>query len=351
MYSKCGLLKDARQMFDKMIERDRISWNSMIAGYAEHTHDEEALKLFEEMQRVGFKPDHFTFSNVLSVCAALAALGQGRHVHAQIISTGFESDVGVGNALVDMYAKCGSIEDARQVFDKMPKRNIISWNAMIVGYAQHGDGNETLVLFEQMQHAHVKPNKITFVGILAACNHRGLVDEGRHHFDSMSIDYGIIPEADHYSCMVGLLGRAGCLDEAEDLINKMPFEPDAVIWGGLLAACRLYNNMELGKRVAEYLFELEPQSSAAYVALSNIYASCGSWDYVAKMRKLMKDKVLKKEPGCSWIEVKNKVHVFIVEDQSHPQTKQIYETLEVLAGQMKEAGYVPDTTIMLNDME
>lgn len=298
-------------------------------GYAEHVHDEEALKLFEQMNLGGFKPDHFTLSSVLGVCASRASIGQGRDLHAHVVSSGMESDVAVGNALIDMYAKCGNIDDARQVFDIMPKQNIISWNAIIVGYAQHGHGNEALKFFGQMQRAAMKPNNITFLGVLTACNHVGLVDDGWNYFYSMSPDYGVSPEPDHYACMVDLLGRAGCLTEAEDLIHKMPFEPDAVTWGCLLAGCRLHNNAELGQRVAQYLFDLEPQSSAAYILLSNIYAACGRWDCVAKVRKLMKDKGLKKEPGCSWIEVKNKVHIFIVDDESQLQVRDICNVREI----------------------
>eukprot|EP01018_Ginkgo_biloba_P013110 Gb_10113 [translate_table: standard] len=382
LYAKCGFIEDARLMFDKMPERDVISWNamvtgyanrgslqdaqqlfvqmpernvlswtSMIAGYAQHGHGELASKLFCQMKHGAMKPDHFTFASVLSACASLAVLEHGRQVHAQLIQIGFDSYVSVGNALVTMYARCGVIEDAYEVFDKMPELDVVSWNAMIAGFAQHGHGKEALQHFKQMLCAGMKPDRITFLCVLSACSHTGLVDEGRKYFDSMSRVHGITAGADHYARMIDLLGRAGCLDEAESLINNMPFEPDAGVWEALLGACRIHGNMDLGIRAAECLISLEPQRDATYVLLSNMYAAAGRWENVAKVRKAMKDKGVKKEPGCSWIEVKNRVHVFLVGDGSHPQALEIYATLDKLAVQMKKAGYVPDTGFVLHDVE
>eukprot|EP01018_Ginkgo_biloba_P018940 Gb_33111 [translate_table: standard] len=351
MYAKCGVVEDARQLFDKMAEPDGVSWNAMIAGYTQNMQGEEALKLFQQMKQVGTKPSRFTFSSILSACGSLAVVEQGKQVHSEIIRTGFDSNVFVESALVDMYAKCGSIEEARQVFDKMQDRNTVSWTAMITGYAQNGRGNDALQLFEQMLLGGMKPDHISFVGVLSACNHAGLVDEGRHYFDSMSRNHCITPVADHYACMIDLLGRTGCLSEAEELLHSMPFQPNAVMWGSLLAACRIHGNLEVGKRAAECLFQLEPESAAPYALLSNIYAGAGRWDDVAQVRKMMKDKGVKKKPGCSWIEVKNRVHTFVVDDRSHPHAEKIYATLEKLAEQMKDAGYVPDTNYVLQDLE
>eukprot|EP01018_Ginkgo_biloba_P029375 Gb_08128 [translate_table: standard] len=351
MYAKCGNLENARKVFDNIPERNVVSCNAMLTGYSQLKHPEQALEFFCAMQRGGMNPTQFTFGSVVSACATLAALDHGKQVHAHIIKDGFESCVFVGNALVDMYAKCGLIDDACKWFDKMPERSIISWTAIINACAQHGRGKEALQLFEQMQGAGMKPNHITFVGVLSACTHVGLVDEGHHYFDLMSRDYGIMPRLEHYACMVDLLGRAGYLYEAEDLIKKMPFEPDVVVWRALLGACRIHGKMELAERAAEHVLQLEPQDAGTYVLLSNTFAAAGRWDGVANVRKLMKEEGVKKEPGGSWIEVKSKVHEFVVGDKSHPRIEEVYLKLEELTGKMKEAGYVPDTNFVLHDVE
>eukprot|EP01018_Ginkgo_biloba_P007178 Gb_33575 [translate_table: standard] len=348
---KCGEVCEARHVFDEMTERDDVSWTVMIAGYAQNGYGEEALKLFGQMLFADIQPDEFTYASILRACASLATLECSQGVHAHIIRSGFEANVFVGSALVDMYAKCGSIENAGQVFNKMPARNVVSWNAMITGYAQNGCSKKAIQLFEQMLQADMKPDHITFVGVIAACSHAGLVEEGWRYFHSMSQDYGITPGADHYACMIDLLSRSGCLDEAEGLINNMPIEPDSIMWATLLSACRIYGNIELGKRAAEYLIELEPQNAGPYVMLSNLCAAAGRWDDVAMVRKLMKDRGVKKKPGYSWIQVSSKVHVFVAEDRSHAQTEKIYAVLGRLAEQMKEAGYVRDTNFVLHDVE
>eukprot|EP01018_Ginkgo_biloba_P030112 Gb_36460 [translate_table: standard] len=341
MYAKCGSLEDARQLFDEMSVPNVVSWNTMISGCARHGHGEEAVKLFRGMQRAGMEPCKTTFASVLSAVASLASQEQGKQIHCQVVKAGFESDVFVGNALVHMYAKCGNVENARHIFDKMPEKNVVSWNTMIVGFSQHGCSSESLQLFEQMQQTGIQPNHITFIGVISACSHVGLVDKGQHFFDSMLQDHGIIPRMEHYACMVDLFGRAGCLHQAEDIIKNMPFEPGLLVWVTLLGACRIHGNMELGKRVAEYLIELEPQFDAPYVLLSNIYAAAGMWDKVANVRKMMKARGVKKEPGCSWIEIQNRVHSFVVKDRSQSQIDEVYEKLGELTRQMEEAGYVP----------
>eukprot|EP01018_Ginkgo_biloba_P029996 Gb_33537 [translate_table: standard] len=350
-YTKCGSLDNAIALFDEMPRRDAASWNAMIAGFGQHGYGVEALMFFCHMQREGMKPNQGTFASVLSACAGLAALDQGKQVHAHIIKSRFQADVVLRNVLVDMYAKCGSIEDSRQVFDETSHRDIVLWTAMIAGYGKHGLAKEAFHLFEQMQQAGIKPNHITFISVISACSHAGLVDEGWRYFDSMSKDYHIAPRAEDYACMVDLLGRAGHLHEAESLINKMPIKPGADVWAALLGACRVHDNIEVGKTAAERLFELKPQTPGTYVVLSNIYAASGRWDIVAKLRKTMKDSGVKKEPGYSWIELKKRTHVFIVGDKSHPQTEEIYSMLEILAGRMKEAGYVPDTNLVLHDVD
>lgn len=297
------------------------------------------------------KPDKFTFPSILRACASIVSLEQGKQVHACIIKTESEPNIVLESSLVDMYVKCGTIEDARRVFDKMPERNVVSWTAIIAGYGRYGDSKEVFMLFEQMQQLGLKPNYVTLLAILNACSHAGLVDEAWHYFESIDRDYHIKPRVEHYSCMVDLLGRAGRLDEANEFINRMPLKPHAAIWGTLLGACRMHGNIELGKIAAEHLFNLDSQNAGKYVVLSNIYAAAGRWEDVAKVRKLMKDRGVKKEPGCSWIEYRKKIHLFVVGDRSHPQSEEIYATVETLIRKIKEAGYVPEINFMLHEVE
>lgn len=351
MYAKCGFIDKACGLFDKMSKREAVSWNSMIAGYAQNGHANEALSLFNQMLLTDVKPNVVTMVSVLPACAHLSALQQGRRIHGYIIRSGFNADVSVGNALIDMYAKCGNIGIACQYFDQMSYRNVVTWNAMIAGYGMQGHGKEGLALFSQMQETEVKPNHITFICILSACSHTGLVDKGWQYFHSMSKCYCIVPRMEHYACMVDLLGRAGRLDEAQDFIENMPIEPGPSVWGALLGACRIHCNVELGEHAAKHLFDSVPQDAGFYVLLSNIYAAAGRWGDVVKVRTMMKDRGVKKPAGYSLIEVDNKVHAFIVGDRSHPQCQNIYAMLEILAGQMKAAGYVPNTNFALYDVE
>eukprot|EP01018_Ginkgo_biloba_P022393 Gb_37554 [translate_table: standard] len=351
MYAKCGCLENAQRVFDKMCQRDVVSWTAMIAGCAENGYGDQALKLFHQMQLSGLKPDPITIASVLPACAHVAALQQGKEIHGYIMRNGLESNDFVVTALVDMYSKCGSIENARQVFDKIFQRDVTLWTAMIAGYAMHGHGEDALTLFHQMQQASMKPDYITFIAVLSACNHAGLVDEGWQYFDCMNRDYKMQPSLEHYACMVDLLGRAGRLDDAHDFIKNMPVKPNVSVWGALLGACRTHSNIELGEHVAKHLFELEPENTGNYVLLSNIYAARGRWDEVEKVRNMMKDRGIRKKPGCSWIEIKNRVHAFFVGNRSHPQMETICATLENLAGQMEAAGYVPDRNFVLHDVE
>eukprot|EP01018_Ginkgo_biloba_P004839 Gb_17077 [translate_table: standard] len=351
MYAKSGRIEIACWLFNEMSETNVVSWNAMIAGYVQNGPPDEALTLFHQMQLADVMPDSVTMVTVLSACAHLGALQQGKWIHNYIIRSGFEADVSVGNSLITMYAKCGRIDISQELFDKMSERNVVSWSAMIAGYGMHGHGEGALALFFQMQQTDVEPNHITFVGVLSACSHAGMVDDGWKFFDSMTQDYSITPGVEHYACMVDLLGRAGHLDEAQDFIKKMPIQPDAGVWGALLGACRIHCNIDLGGRVAEHLFDLEPENPGYYVLLSNIYAAAGRWNDAAKVRTMMKGRGLKKTPGCSFIEVNNRIHSFLVGDRSHPQSEKIYTMLETLAGQMKEAGYVPNTNFVLHDVE
>jgi pentatricopeptide repeat protein len=350
-YTQNGHVDEAVELFWKMPERDVVSWNGMIAGYAQNGCFGDAVSLFQQMQLTGGKPDSDTFSSVLQACANLAFLEFGKVSHEDIIRNGFQSDIYVENALVDMYGKCGSIENAYKVFWKMQRRNVVSWTAMIVGYAIHGFGREALELFEQLRQTGIKPDRVTFIGILSACCHAGLLEDAWQYFHCMGRDYQITPEMEHYCCMVNLLGRVGHLHEAHNFINKMPIKPNASVWGSLLGACRIHRHIELGEIVAEQLFELDPKNAAHYVLLSNIYAEAGRWNGIEKVRKLMKERKVKKNAGWSWIEVNNHLYTFHVGDRTIPQIDKIYAKLETLSGQMKEAGYMPDTNFALHDVE
>eukprot|EP01018_Ginkgo_biloba_P034179 Gb_33068 [translate_table: standard] len=351
MYAKCGSIQDAYHVFDKMPRRNVVSWNAMIWGYAQNGHSSKALTLFNQMQIANLKPNRATIVSVLPACADLAALQQGKDIHDYIIRNGFELEVTVQNALIDMYAKCGCIQIARQLFDKISKRSVVSWSAIIAGYGMHGQAEDALVLFSQMQQTGIQPDHITFVSVLSACSHAGLVDEGLRYFDCMIRDYCIAPRQEHYACMVDLLGRAGRLGEAQEFIEKLPLEPGVTVWGALLGACRIHCNIDLGKHAAEHLFKLDPKNAGHYVQLSNIYAAAGRWNDAAKVRTTMENRGLKKTAGCSSIEVNNRVHAFLMDDRSHPQSEKIYATIEALTGLMKAAGYVPDTNYMLHDAE
>eukprot|EP01018_Ginkgo_biloba_P039897 Gb_15476 [translate_table: standard] len=344
-------IQDACLLFDRMPERNVVSWTAMITGFTQSEQGEEALKIFSQMQHGSTKPNRATFVSILGACASLAAFEQGKQLHQYTIKMGFQSNIYVGSAFISMYAKCGFIDNARQMFDEISDRDVVSWNSMIAGYAQHGFGNKALKIFEEMQQAGMKPNDVTFIGVLSACSHAGLVDEGLYYFGSMDQDHCIRPRADHYACMIDLLGRAGRLEEAKGFVSRATCEPNSSMWGALLGACRIHGNMELGKVAAERLFELEPENAGTYMLLSNIYAADGRWDDVARVRMMMKNRGLKKQPGCSWIEVKNRVHVFLVGDRSHAQTEKIYSTLESLDQKMKQAGYIPNTNLVLHDVE
>ncbi|KAH9301061.1 hypothetical protein KI387_012644, partial [Taxus chinensis] len=351
MYAKCGSVETARKLFNKMLKRDVLSWRVMIKGYAQNGKAREGLKLFEQMEEAGMKLDLKTLTTVLPACANLAALGKGMEIHEKIKRLGLGSDVFVVNALIDMYAKCGSIEKAREMFDEMHERDVTTWTSMISGYAMNGCGKEALKLFEEMKQSCISPNHVTLLCVLSACSHAGLVEEGYRYFNCLSKSYHIQPSMEHYCCMVDLLGRAGRLDEAQDFINKMPIKPDATLWTSFLAACAIHNNIGLGERVAGIIFELDPHNPAPYVLLSNIYVAVGRWDDSKKIWKMMKGNGVKKTPGCSWIEVNKQVHAFLVQDRSHPQMESIHKELERLSQKMKVAGYVPDMKFVWNDVE
>ncbi|KAL9242421.1 hypothetical protein vseg_016416 [Gypsophila vaccaria] len=353
MYAKCGDLKTARSLFDGLLQKDRISWNVMIGGYTHGSCYIEALTLFREMQELHVEPNDVTFLSVVSACAHLGALDYGKWVHAYI-DRNFKhlgDVIALRTSLIDMYAKCGDINAAKQIFDSTETKSLSSWNALLMGLAMHGGAIEALNLFSEMVLEGVKPDDITFIGILSACTHAGLVDLGRQYFNSMIHEYKISPKLHHYGCMIDLLSRAGLFDEAEKLIGSMPMEPDGAIWGALLASCKLHNEIELAERVANHLFEIEPDNPGPYIVLSNIYAKANRWDDVARIRTRLNDRGMKKIPGCTSIEVGNIVHEFLVGDKLHPQSKDIYEMLDEVDRLLAVHGHVPDTSEVLYDMD
>ncbi|KAJ0987420.1 hypothetical protein J5N97_005776 [Dioscorea zingiberensis] len=301
MYTKCKSLISARRIFDGTLHKDQVLWSSMISAYVSNNLSKEALLVFHRMLIAGCEVDHFTCSSVLRVCGNLSKQSLGRQLHAHVIRAGITHYLSVSSALLTMYSKCGSIDDSRKVFDEIESPDLITWTAMMDGYAQHGRGLEALEIFGMMKENGVKPDSVTIVGVLSACSHNGLVDEGFLHFNSMSRDYGIKPELHHYACMVDLLGRSGRLKEAAAFIDKMPIEPDSLVWSTLLGACRVHGDVELGKVAAKKVLELEPCDSGAYISLSNMSADMGNWDEVVRLRSSMKGVGLRKESGWSTV--------------------------------------------------
>ncbi|KAF5734691.1 pentatricopeptide repeat-containing protein [Tripterygium wilfordii] len=299
MYSKCGALELARKVFDTLPQKDQICRSSLVSGYAQNGLLEEAVLVFKEMLISDLKIDSFTLSSVIGAVALLARSGVGTQLHAYAMKIGLDSEVSVGSSLVTMYSKCGSIEVCRKAFDHIGKPDLIGWTAMIVSYAQHGKGEEALRVYELMRKEGIRPDSVTLVGVLSACSHNGLVEEGYFYFDSMIKDHGIKPNQRHYACMVDLLGRAGRLKEAEAFINNMPIKPGALVWGTLLAAAKVHGNIKLGSLAAKKAMELDPGDAGTYVSLANIYADVGQWEEVVDVRDLMKGTGARKEPGWS----------------------------------------------------
>ncbi|CAI0417812.1 unnamed protein product [Linum tenue] len=349
-HMKLGRIETAEKLFWEMPEKNLVTWNTMISGYVENSRAEAGVKLFKKMMAGGVGPNPSTLSSVLLGCSELSALQLGKQVHQLVCKSPLHIDTTAGTSLISMYCKCGALEDAKKLFVEMPRRDLVTWNAMISGYAQHGAGELALSLFDRMRKAGISPDGITFVAVLLACNHAGLLDLGTGYFNSMRKDYGVEPKPDHYSCMVDLLSRAGKLDEAVDLIKKSPFKPHPAIYGTLLGACRIHKNTKIAEFAAKNLLDLDPGSAAAYVQLANVYAAMNKWKDVARVRQLMNRSNLVKTPGYSWIDVKNKVHEFRSGDRIHPDLGSIHEKLNELEEKMKLAGYVPDLECALHDV-
>ncbi|KAL0919642.1 hypothetical protein M5K25_011753 [Dendrobium thyrsiflorum] len=350
-YAASGEIDVARKVFGKMPHRDAIAWNAMIAGYSHVGRCREALELFSAMQGESVSVSEATMVSVLTACAQLGALDQGRWAHAYIQKKRIQLTVTLGTALIDMYSKCGSVDRAMEVFKAMPEKNVYTWSSAMSGLAINGAGKQCIEVFELMEKEELEPNEITFVSVLRGCSIAGLVDRGLEYFDLMKSKYGIEPWAEHYGCMVDLYGRAGRLEEALQFIKSMPSKPHSGAWGALLNACKIYRNIELGELALRKILEIETMNDGAYVLLSNIYADFRNWKGVSSVRELMKAKGVRKEPGCSVIEVAGLVHEFFVGDKSHP----MYQEIEVMLGEinwrLKLAGYAAKTNEVLFDIE
>ncbi|XP_071736815.1 pentatricopeptide repeat-containing protein At4g33990 [Rutidosis leptorrhynchoides] len=351
MYAKLGDVDSARRLFEKVNLKDVVSWNTMITGYGQNGLASEAIEVYRMMVETAIEPNQGTWASVIPAYAYIGSLKEGSTIHGRVLKTGLLSDVFIGTCLIDFYGKCGKVEDAINLFNEVPRTNSVPWNAIIACVGIHGNGETSLKLFNDMLDEGVRPDPITFVSLLSACSHSGLVEQGEWCFNIMQNDYGIKPMLKHYGCLVDLLGRAGQLEKAYTLIKTMPLKPDASVWGALLGACRIYGNSDLGQVASDHLLEVDPDNVGYHVLLSNIYANAGKWDGVNKVRSLANSKGLKKTPGWSSVELNNKVEVFYTGNQTHPQCDEIYEELNNLMQKMKILGYVPDYSFVLQDVE
>ncbi|CBI24229.3 unnamed protein product, partial [Vitis vinifera] len=387
MYGKCGCLEMAKEVFEQIQRKNVVSWNSMIAGYSLKGDSKSCIELFRRMDEEGIRPTLTTLSSILMACSRSVNLQLGKFIHGYIIRNRVEADIFVNSSLIDLYFKCGNIGSAENVFQNMPKTNVVSWNVMISGYVKVGSYLEALViftdmrkagvkpdaitftsvlpacsqlavlekgkeihnfiieskleinevLFEKMQQSDAKPDKVTFLAILSACSHAGLVDEGCYYFNQMIAEYGFKPAVEHYSCLIDLLGRVGRLREAYEILQRTPdIREDVGLLSTLFSACHLHKKLDLGEQIGRLLIEKDPDDPSTYIILSNMYASVKKWDEVRKVRLKIKELGLKKNPGCSWIEVGKRIHPFVVEDKSHPQADMIYECMSILASHVEK---------------
>ncbi|KAK6231844.1 Pentatricopeptide repeat - like 10 [Theobroma cacao] len=330
MYVKCGAIEFGRKLFDEMPKKGLITWNAMISGYAQNGLASNVLELYKKMKACRNCADAVTFVGVLSSCAHLGAISVGREVEQRIEFSGLSLNPFLNNALINMYARCGNLVKARAIFDGMLVKSVVSWTAIIGGYGMHGYGEIAVELFDEMIKGGIRPDGAAFVSVLCACSHAGLTEKGLDYFVEMETKHRLQPGPEHYSCVVDLLGRAGRLYDALELIKSMQVMPDGAVWGALLGACKIHHNVEIAELAFEQVIELEPTNIGYYVLLSNIYAEAENLEGVLKVRVMMRERNLKKDPGCSHLEYKGRVHLFLCGDRSHPQSVEIYRMVDEL---------------------
>ncbi|KAK4279157.1 hypothetical protein QN277_016907 [Acacia crassicarpa] len=351
VYIHCEKMLPAKLLFDRMEDKSVVSWNTMISGFSQNGLASEALDTFRQMLLNGNQPHEIAITGVLGACSQISALRLGKEVHSFVLKAHLTEDTYISCSLMDMYAKSGCMEQSRNIFDRLNEKNEASWNVLIAGYGIHGRGHEAIELFEMMQASGCRPDSLTFIGLLMACSHSGLVTEGLKYHSQMQSLYGIEPKLEHYACVVDMLGRAGQMNEALKLVNEMPEEPDSRIWSSLLSSCRNYGDLDIGEEASRKLLELRPDKAESYVLLSNLYGALGKWDDVRKVRQRMKEIGLQKDAGCSWIEVGGKVYKFLVGDASVSESKKIRQTWMKLEKKICKIGYKPDTSCVLHELE
>lgn len=353
MYAKAGKIQEARIIFETLPERDVVSCTAMISGYAQLGLDEDAISLFRQLRSEGMSSNYVTFASVLTALSGLAALDYGKQVHGHVLRLELPFYTVLQNSLIDMYSKCGNPFYSRKIFDNTVDRTTVSWNAMLVCYSKHGMGREAVELFRSMKEdTTVKPDEITLLAVLSGCSHGGMHTTGLAIFDDVVNEiYKFAPQIEHYACVVDMLGRAGLVDKAFQFIQQMPFQPTAAILGSMLGACRVHSNFNIGRLIGQLLLEIEPENAGNYIILSNLYASSGRWEDVRQLRELMAEKSVFKEPGRSWIELEQKLHTFHSGDRSHPKMKMLMSKLKELVIKFGEAGYVPDLSCVLHDVD
>ncbi|KAL8213816.1 hypothetical protein R6Q57_003265 [Mikania cordata] len=330
MYVRCGSKELTRKFFDCMPIKELATWNAMISGYAQNGYATEALDLYQEFEFSGLDPNPITLVGVLSSCAHIGSQKFGIDIEKKIQNSSFKHNIFLNNALINMYARCGNLTKAQEIFDNMMEKNLVSWTAVIGGYGMHGEGETAVHLFNEMLWANIRPDGPVFVSVLSACSHAGLTDTGLDYFDSMKMKYGLKPGPEHYSCVVDLLGRAGRLDDAQKIIKSMPMEPDGAVWGALLGACKIHKNVDLAEYAFDRVIKLEPTNIGYYVLLSNLYTEVNNTEGILRIRVMMREKRLKKDPGYSYVEHKGTTHLFVAGDHNHPQTDEIYAMLNRL---------------------
>lgn len=351
VYSKCGAIEDTCLMFRCCEEHDEVSLTVMLVGLAQNGLEENALELFAEMMGKGMEIDANMVSAVLGAFGTSAQLALGKQVHSLVTKKRLDQNVFVCNGLINMYSKCGELRDSNEIFGAMVQRNAVSWNSMIAAFARHGHGSEALQLYEKMESEGIKPTDVTYVSLLHACSHVGLIDEGMEFLDLMSSAHGFTPRIEHYSCVVDMLGRAGLLKEAKEFIEGLSVKPKALLWQALLGACGVQGDLATGQYAAENLLLEEPDSLSAYVLLAKLYSSEGKWEGRARISKKMKEMGIKKDAGLSWIEVGKETHTFVAEDKAHAESEDIYEMLGELASLVGEEEHLLDENCDLYGLE